>query len=192
MSHVRCHLSGVSCQVSGVRCHASHVTNANNHSRQNLPLLIPSLCIVGCCCWSWPRSINNERKRFFFLSSARPLLNNSQPKWLNPRPMSSRHLNFVNGGNKMFFSSPHKLILLNIHVTHNCCSWHRHYCCASVVQVKGTVTWDTFIPIFVSSSNNFTFVWTTSVSEKRGKKLLFMFKICCFGHLLLTVKKIGS
>ena len=24
------------------------------------PLIIPSLCTVGCCCWYWSRSINNE------------------------------------------------------------------------------------------------------------------------------------
>ena len=36
--------SGVTCQVSLVRCHVSGV-------------------ILGCCCWSWPRSINNEWQR---------------------------------------------------------------------------------------------------------------------------------
>ena len=29
-------------------------------------LLTSPLCTVGCCCWSWPRTINNDTKINFF------------------------------------------------------------------------------------------------------------------------------
>ena len=49
--------------LSPVSCHMSLMPTSWTWS---LPLLTPPLCTVGCCCWSWPWSINNEWQRPFF------------------------------------------------------------------------------------------------------------------------------
>ena len=43
--------------MSPVTCHYQQQPQAQ---ARTLPLLVPPLCTVWCCCWSWPRSINNE------------------------------------------------------------------------------------------------------------------------------------
>ena len=78
---------------SHVRCQGWHVTcHMSLHQQpqpRTLPLLTTPLCKVWCCCWSWPRSINNEwqrpKKRHFF---AQWLLTISEPILLNLNPMS--------------------------------------------------------------------------------------------------------
>ena len=47
-------------QVSHVTCFVWHVTKTNSHSHRQSPQLTPPLCTEGCCCWLWPRPINNE------------------------------------------------------------------------------------------------------------------------------------
>ena len=46
--------------VSRVTCHMSLTPSAQSWT---LPMITTPIYTAGCCCWSWPRSINNDLQR---------------------------------------------------------------------------------------------------------------------------------